>query len=195
MLNVRRIWIPCLGVIVVILTYTLAAPLWGQSDEFGGLTHRELVIRYAKAKLDLAEIDVRRALEMRDQNILPGLTLERMRSNYAIAKEHHNQAILSSTDGPDRIRLRRAEERLRLAKLLLDSNRRLSDTAGHNELELKRLELNHELARLNLQMVHNPGEFGSQMEYMQRQIDRFGEELLWLDERLAKLESRTSLVK
>lgn len=195
MINAGRYWVAWLGAVLVVLACTQAHPLWGQSDEFEGLTHRELAIRYAKTKVDLAEIDVRRALEMREQNILPGLTLERVRSNLAIAKEQHSQAILSSTDRSTKIRLRHAEERLRLAKLLLESRQRLSDTSRLAALDLKRVELNHELARLNLRMVQNPGEVGSQMEYMQRQIDRFGEDLLWLDERLTRLESRNSLVK
>lgn len=195
MINAGRYWVAWLGAVLVVLACTQAHPLWGQSDEFEGLTHRELAIRYAKTKVDLAEIDVRRALEMREQNILPGLTLERVRSNLVIAKEQHSQAILSSTDRSTKIRLRHAEERLRLAKLLLESRQRLSDTSRLAALDLKRVELNHELARLNLRMVQNPGEVGSQMEYMQRQIDRFGEDLLWLDERLTRLESRNSLVK
>ena len=96
---------------------------------------------------------------------------------------------MASTGGPEQVRLRHAEERVRMAKLAFDYGAELNKKGGISELGLERRKLRHELALLRLAMLKNPGSFVTLMDSMERRLDRFGEEILTLDLRIAKLES------
>ena len=69
----------------------------------------------------------------------------------------------------------------------------MADDAGLkcrvNDLELRRLALKYRLAQLNVQLLENPANFVTLMDSMQRQIDRLGDEILTLDQRITRLES------
>lgn len=176
-----------------LLTLFLAIPIgwgWERSDGLAELSQHELTLQYAKTKLELAEIDLQNALTMGEANAIPGLTVERVRSSLAVAKEQYHQAQLASNSGAQRVRLRHAEERLRLADVQLAAGRRLNKSGTISDLELRRLQLKSDLAKLHLTLLQRPGNAASQMQYMQDQIDRFGEEMLLLEQRMARLESR-----
>ena len=164
--------------------------IWGEDD--GEASHRALAIRYAKTKLRLAEVELERASSMNERHILPQLTLEQLRSNLTIANEQYKRAVADSTDGSQKVQLRHAEERLRLAKLSLDATQNLKSPGRFHELDLQRHQLGYELAQLNLKLLQQPENVSTQMDYLQRRIDRFGDVLLLLEERIARLESRVS---
>ena len=190
MAHKREIFALLLLLIVSFFFVPQSRQLSGQENAADELSHRKLAIRYAKTKLDVADVDLQRAMIMNERNIIPKLTLERIRSSHAIANEQHRQAISGSTDGAVKVRMRHAEERVRLAKLSLVAGEELNRSGSITGLELRRLQLNHELAKLNLMLMREPENVATQMEYMQRQIDRLGEDILSMDERISKLESR-----
>ncbi len=156
-----------------------------------GLDPYELAIQHAKTNLDLADVELKRHLEMnaKQSGVVPRLTIERLRSDLAVAEEKYNQARLASTGGPERVRLRHAEEKVRVAKIDLDAGRQLQKSGEIKSLEFKRLYLKHKLAELNLVLIQNPENYVTLMDIMQHQIDRMGDEILSLDQRLTILES------
>lgn len=152
---------------------------------------RDLEFRHAKAKLELAEVELEMAQNMNENgvNSLPRLAIERFKSNLAIAHEQFKQTSVQSTGGPEQVRIRHAKEKVRIAKIDFEAGKRLRRTETISKLELRRLELNFELAKLNMAMLSNPGTFVTLVDSRQRQLDRFGKEILSLDQRISKLES------
>jgi hypothetical protein len=113
-----------------------------------------------------------------------------------VAKEQFNEASLASTGGPERVRLVHAEEKIRLARIDLENGRRLRDEGMVTALELERLKLKYELAKLNVVILENPDSFVTLLNYIEAKVDRMGDEILSLDQRISKLEpSRGMLPK
>ncbi len=176
-------------------------PRWAPSDapdrtsEQRQLTPQEIKVQHAKVYLQLAEIELEQALQQNSQvaKVVPRMVVERLHSNVAVAQEQLTQAEQASTLGPMETRLRHAEERVRLAKANLETMTKAKEKGLKlDDLELKRLRLTHELAKLRLAMWNNPDNVLTLMDHMQWQIDRFGEEILYLDKRLTKLETEAA---
>jgi multidrug resistance efflux pump len=165
--------------------------MFGQDDlASDNLTQRDLVILHSKAKLDLAEVELQKAKEMNEgAETIPPLVVERLKSNLAIAREHFRHTMKASTGGPKQVRVRHAEEKVRLAKIDFEAGKKLRASGAISALELRRLELTHDLAKLNVAMLKKPGSFVTLIDSMQRQLDRFGEEIVSLDQRITKLET------
>ena len=153
---------------------------------------RELTLQYAKTRMDLAETELAWAMESNTQydGVVPSLTVERLRSNLRVAKEQYEQSLSASSGGPASVRLRHAEEEVRLTGLQFQEGRKSKNHGELSDVALKRLKLKHELARLKFALLHNPENFVTLLESMQNQIDRFGEEILSLDQRIARLEAK-----
>ena len=153
-------------------------------------TQRELMVKHAKAVLELAEVELEQALKLNKdgKQHVPRLAVERLRSNLSVAQEQLKQAVIASTGGPEQVRIRHAEEKARLAKLDLDAAEKMVNNGTISKLEFRRLELRHELAELRLALLKQPGTFMTLMDSMDRKLDRFGEEILELDRRVTKLE-------
>ncbi len=154
------------------------------------LSERALNVLYTKTNLSLAELELQRALELNSGNykVVPRLTIERLRSNLAIAKEQYEQAKLDSGEGPEKVRIKHARERLRIAEIDMQAADELSQKNSISEWEYKRVELKLDLAKLNLALMQHPTGYMTLMDGMQRQIDRLGVEILAIDQRLSKLE-------
>ena len=56
------------------------------------------------------------------------------------------------------------------------------------KLELKRLSLRYQMARLNLELAKNPESFLTLLPYLESKVNRLSDEILELDKRLSKLE-------
>jgi hypothetical protein len=155
------------------------------------LSEHELTVLYTKTNLSIAELELQQALELNqgDRKIVPRLTVERLRSNLAVAKEQYRQAMLESSDGPERVRLRHAQEKVRVAKADLEVAQKLKEQKALGSWEEQRLELQYDLARLHLALLQHPGGYRTLLDGMQRQLDRYGEEILALEQRITKLES------
>ncbi len=156
-------------------------------QESAKLSPRELVILYTKTKMDLAKVELDWLLE-KSAGVIPAPRVERQKSDLAVAKEQYNQAMLASSGGLEKVRLCHAAEKVRLAKLQLTAGKNLREKNALSELGLKRLQLQYELAELNLAMLQNPENYVTLIEALQGQIDRMGQELVAIDLRLTKLE-------
>jgi transcriptional regulator of nitric oxide reductase len=145
------------------------------------------MVRYARAKRDLAAVELARARQMGEA--LPQFTIARLRSNLNVAEEQLQQTTLASTGGPEMVRLRHAEEQVRLAGMELAAWQQLRDQGKIKELDLERLKLRLEVAQAKVDLMKTPGTFVTLMDSMERRLDQFGEEILVLEQRLAKLEA------
>ncbi|KAA5542085.1 hypothetical protein FYK55_14850 [Roseiconus nitratireducens] len=153
-------------------------------------TRYELDLQYAQTRLRLAEVELAAVMEI--ERAAPGtiskLAIERLKSSVAIAKEQLAQAELASVTGPGQVRLRQAEEKERLARLDLQTAQQQREKGQISELELERLRLKHELAKLSLVILKEPEHFSTLLHFVEAKVDRLGDEILSLDQRLSKLE-------
>ncbi|MCS7467495.1 hypothetical protein NZK35_12650 [Stieleria sp. ICT_E10.1] len=150
----------------------------------------DLNVKHAKTQLALAKVELLSAMEINRES--PGtiaqLVIERLHSDVAIAEQRFQEAELATVGGSERIRLRNAEEKIRLAKLKFENGRKLHDNGMVNELELERLKLKYELAQLSLVLLKNPQYFTTMLQSLDAKVDRLGDEILSLDQRLSRLE-------
>jgi hypothetical protein len=115
--------------------------------------------------------------------------IARLQTDLNVAKEQYKQAVLASSGGTEKVRICHAEEKVRLARLDLESARKLDEEGAIRPFAVKRAELKFELAELNLALLKNPQYYVTLIEAMQAQIDRHSEELLALDLRVTRLET------
>ncbi len=158
----------------------------------------ELSVKYAETRMQLADVELRHGLAMNRKipGAVPQITIERLRSNLAVAKEQYDAAVATSIGGAERVQLRNAEEKIRLAKIDLDTGQKLRKENLISDLELERLKLKHELAKLNVVVIKNPDSFTTLLHYIEAKVDRMGDEILSLDQRITRLEpSRGMLPK
>ncbi|TWT85110.1 hypothetical protein CA13_65920 [Planctomycetes bacterium CA13] len=150
----------------------------------------DLVLEHASTNMQLARVELQYALEenRKYSGNIPEMAIERLRSNLAVAKQQYEEATLASIGGPERVRLRHAEEKLRLAKLSLEQGRKKVARSSISELEWRRLELKYDLARLHLALINNPEEISSMLYRLEVKLNHLGEEILSLDQRITKLE-------
>ena len=159
-------------------------------QEADSLSPRELVINYAKTRMDLAQVEFDWANELSQSGTLPlaKTKLERRRSELAVAKEQFNQALTASSGGLERVRLCHAEEKVRLSKFDFEAAKKLRAKGELSDYGLDRLNLKYQLAQLGLALRKNPENYVTLMEAMQAQIDQMGQEMLALDLRITALE-------
>ena len=151
------------------------------------LSGYELSVKYAKTRMNLAETELRLAQEARS-GAVPKMRIERLRSGLEIARRQYEEAVAASSGGNERVQLRHAEERIRLAEIELETGRRMLKQRLVQPLEVERLELKYELARLRLQVLKNPENFTTLLHYMETRVDRLADEILAIDQRVSKLE-------
>lgn len=171
-------------------TQEATQPAAQEATQIDRSTRYQLMVEYASTNLRLAEVELEYALEENAKNagMIPRITIERLRSNLSLARKQFEEATAASTGGLERIQLRHAEERIRLSKLDLQNGQRLYDEGMVSALELQRLELKHDLAKLNLVLLKNPENFVTLLHHLESKVNRMGEEILMLDQRISKLE-------
>jgi hypothetical protein len=154
------------------------------------LSRYDLLVQYAKTNMDLAEVELQQAVNVnaKTPGVIPKFTIERLQSLFAVAKEQFNEATMASYGGLERVRLRNAEEKIRLAKLALDAGHKQKTDGLVTPLELKRLQLKYDLAKLSRTLIQNPENFVTLLHHLEGQVNRMGEEILSLDQRITKLE-------
>lgn len=181
-----------LNALVLIATVSSAPICLGQqpADDSAEPSRYDLIVQFAKTNLELAEVELQQAVDINAQNagVIPRFTIERLRSNLAVAREQFNEATLASHGGLERVRLRHAEEKIRLAKLALDAGKKREADGLITALELKRLQLKYDLAQLSRTLIMNPENFVTLLHHLEGQVNRLGEEILALDQRISKLE-------
>lgn len=159
-------------------------------DPSSRLSERALNVLFTKTNLRLAELELGRALGLNSGNfrVVPRLTIERLRSNLAIANEQFEQAKLDTSEGHEKVRLRHVREKLRIARIDMDAANQLKELSSISDMEYKRVELKLDLAKLNLALLQHPTGYMTLVDGLQRQVDRLGVEILALDQRVSKLE-------
>lgn len=183
----------CVSTALASMTATCGAQETGQSP---AATQYQLSVRYAETRMQLADAELRIGLEMNREipKSVPGITIERLRSNLAIAKEQYDAAVAASIGGSERVQLKHAEEKIRLAKINLDSAEKMHREGMISALEVERRKLKYELAKLNAVIIQNPENFTTLLHYIEAKVDRMGEEILALDQRITRLEPSRGLL-
>lgn len=150
----------------------------------------ELAVRYAQASLKLAEIDLRKAEEQNKKvpRTIPQVIVERLRRNVAVSEAQLEQALQPSAGGAVNVHVRYAEERVRIAELEIEKAQkaRQRDPDAVPAVEVERLALAADVARLRLDMWRNPVYLPSLLDQMQWQLDRLSEEVIDLNKRVEK---------
>lgn len=154
------------------------------------LSSYQLSVKYAETRMQLAEIELQHALALAKENpgMVPYLRFERLRSGLAIAKQQYDEVVAASHGGNERVQLRHAQERIRLARIDLENGQKMGKQGVLQPLEIERLELKYELAQLRLQILKNPQNFTTLLHYVETRVDQLAEEILALDQRISKLE-------
>ncbi|NND97374.1 MAG: hypothetical protein HKN47_08620 [Pirellulaceae bacterium] len=183
----------CVGTMPICIVATCQAQETGQS---AAATQYQLSVRYAETRMQLAEAELRIGLEMNQEipRSVPVITIERLRSNLAVAKEQYDAAVAASIGGSERVQLKHAEEKIRLARISLASAEKMYREGMISGLEVERRKLKYELAKLNAVIIQNPDNFTTLLHYIEAKVDRMGEEILALDQRITRLEPSRGLL-
>lgn len=146
--------------------------------------------RLAETKLKLAEIELRQATDWnrRLPRTIPESTVDWLRRNVELAKE---QVDIARQGEPHwhSLHIRQMEAALRTAESKLDraeaTNRAAPRSGG--ELNLERLRLKVELARLNLAKAKDPANIESPEAHLQWQVDQLRDEVDRMKDQMERL--------
>ncbi|MCP4462940.1 MAG: hypothetical protein GY819_09115 [Planctomycetaceae bacterium] len=148
----------------------------------------DLMIEFATAKRDLAKNELERKVTNADA--YPKFFIDRLRAELNVAEEHLSQILVATSDGETALRRRHATEQLRLAKLELESGKKLRrSTSNFSDLDLQSLKLKYKIAKLKIDLIDNPLTHMSMMDAMEKKMHRFSDEILALEQRIARLEN------
>ncbi len=156
------------------------------------VSEEPIAVRYARASLELAKIELKKLVEQNKKvpRAVPAILVERAKMNVKVAEAQLEQAVGPSAAGTANVHIRYAEERVRVAELEFEkakeARRRNPDAVI--ELEVERLGLVAETARLRLAMWRDPVYLPSLLDQMQWQLDRLSEEIIELNKRVYKDE-------
>ena len=149
---------------------------------------RELVVQFAVAKRNLAKVELERVLSRGEA--YPKFLAARLKAQLNVAEEHLRQTVVAASDGATEVRRRHAQEQLRLAEVELNAGRHLMQTTSDfDELDLRRLALKKEIASLKIELINNPATYLSMMDAMEARMHQFSDEILSLEQRIARLEN------
>ncbi len=156
----------------------------------GNPPEEPVAVRYARASLELAKIELKKLEEQNKKvpRVVPAIIVERAKMNVKVAEAQVEQAIGPSAGGTANVHIRYAEERVKVAELEFEkakeARRRNPDAVI--ELEVERLRLVAETARLRLAMWRDPVYLPSLLDQMQWELDRVSEEVVELNKRVYK---------
>ncbi len=185
------------GSISVLLFMIALAPLSGEeqvaSDSHQSGNHESVRVRYARANLRLAEIELEMALTENEKirYLYSAETVERLRNNVAFAEELLRHETHPGNDGLHSIHLRELEGTLKLAESELSSALEANTQVpgSISLMKVERLRAAVELARLALEKARDPAVTQSPIDHLQWQLERLRSELTRLYVRLDKVES------
>jgi hypothetical protein len=163
-----------------------AAPAAGRSED-------DLDVRYARASLKLAQLNLDKALQanQRYRGTMPDSVLQPLRELVQIARVELQEAPRGKDRDVHALRVRFAEAGVAPAEAALRSaetvNQRAPGTVSPTELDRLRLQL--EVARLALARAQ-AGSGGSNLDDLQRQLLELRKDLLQLQVRVEQLVVR-----
>jgi hypothetical protein len=192
----------CLGAILVALGSGVgfpeslaadhdAAPAEAGETEDGGGT--DVQVRYAMAKLKLAELDLQRAVKLNRPvaNAIGALEITRLTNHVRLMQRQLEIAQGRPQSSAREVAMAAAELARDTAQADLDAaraaNRRTEGAI--KEINIQRLETKLEIAEIRLELFRNPAYVPSPIDEMQWHIDQLTEQLIDLRHRL---ETRSS---
>ena len=180
MINTRNGAFVLLGAMVVVLLHVLANAV-GQAPEVHTAHSREVRVRYAEAKLHLAEIELRIVLSGNEKipNMYSMRTIRRLSNNVAHAKELLRYEMERKGNDLHDLHLQELEGELALAESELAAVVRLKNEliGSISDLEIEKLKVAVKVARLALGTAREPEVIRSREDHLQWQIDRVSTEL------------------
>jgi DNA repair exonuclease SbcCD ATPase subunit len=157
-----------------------------QPEEAG--TEQSLEVRYAQAQLRLAEVNLKRVERMNQRvpRSVPGDMVAEYREDVEVAKLRLENLASGKGENDFQVWLRRAEEAAQSAEARLRSGMAVNQRAPGtlDALELERLRLRAELARLRLArgqaLADQPRETQVQwqLDYLSDEVQRLNQEVL-----------------
>ncbi|MFV2066319.1 MAG: hypothetical protein ACC645_05015 [Pirellulales bacterium] len=148
-------------------------------------------VRYARAYLKLAKMDLRRAMDANRKfaRMHSAGLVERLRQNVKIAEEQLRQVLKGDAGKLHEVHLRQTEAAVKIAELELQQAVVLSKRApaAVRRGELERLRVAAEIARLDLMQAREPASFQSAMPHLQWQLEQLRKEVLRLQLRVERL--------
>lgn len=162
------------------------------SDRPEQLTEGEsLDVRFARAHLRLAKIDLYRFLEQHQQNpnLLSNVVGEELQRHVAIDSEQLRQALLGDEGDLHQIYMRSADVAVELAKRDLQRKQRAYEQfpSETQEWAAKRAEAALEVMKLQAEMTRSKKSAYSSMMYLQWQIDLLRNQLMELQTQVQTL--------
>lgn len=143
-----------------------------------------LNVRYARAHLALAKLDLRRAMEMDNQipNFYPISAMESLRRHVAIDQEQLKQAKQAPNGNFHDIFVRSAEASLKMAKADLRRKQKAREKMpdATSIYEEKRAEAIVEIAKLQLEITNDKESSQYSLMYLQWQIEELRNQVLEL---------------
>ena len=182
----------CLAATVVFTSYGTAQTDAPRPPDAGNSASPESIrVRYARTYSELAKTNLNIALDVNKRigGAYSKNILQRLRNHLEIAEAKLQYEITGGESKLHDIHLRELEEARKLAEQDLASaiavNKRLAGTV--RELEIRRLRLAAEVARLAVARGRDPATVSSPYAHLQWQLDRMRSELLRLQTRTDKL--------
>jgi len=182
----------CLATTIVFTSYgTAQTDGPRRSDADNSLSSESIRVRYARAYLKLANADLGIALDMNKRigGTYPENTAQRLRNHVEMAKKKLQYELDGGKIKAHDIHLGELEGARKLAVMNLAKaiavNNRLAGTVS--ELEVQRLRLVAEVARLAIARGRDPAAVSSPFAHLQWQLDQMRSELMRLQIRTDKL--------
>ena len=166
---------------------------WGQAlQEEPGALARHLQVRYADARLQLAETDLQIALEtnQRVEGAVPEAELTRLRANVEVARELLDISKEYTHGSTPPAQLTAAETAAKIADLDLRNALQVNAArAGTiSAARVRRLRIKAEMANIRVELWKDPYYIPSLIDEMQWQIDRLTEQVIELTQRIEVVE-------
>ena len=143
-----------------------------------------LDVRFARAHLELAKLDLRRAMEAnkRIPNLMSAAFFEELRLHAEIDEERLEQCLMGEDADSHQICIRSAEAAVKIAEADLKRKRtrhqRMPST--FSKLHVERAEVSAELAKLNLERAQELDGSEAAWTHLQWQIDELRHQVLEL---------------
>ena len=146
------------------------------------------LIRYADARLRLAEVNLEEALEQNERvaGVVSDMEVEQLKANVELARRQLEitKRFNLGTTVPTQVTA--AEAAAKIADLDLSTALKANEKlpGAITESRIKRLRIKAEMAKIRVELWKDPVYIPSLMEEMQWQIDRLTEQVIELGQRL-----------
>jgi hypothetical protein len=151
-------------------------------------------VRYARARLGLAKLDLRRAIEWnkRVPNLLSTATIEKLRQHVVLHDEQLKQCLRGENTDFHEVCIRSAEIALVIAKADVTRTRAIHERmpSASTELDVERALAVATIAELNLEKTRTEKTSQSLLSQIQRQIEELRVQVLELQLKLEIVASR-----